>query len=306
VLAGIALIGAPALAAAIYFASGMSGQPDLPHDRRSGSEAAQAARPSQAEAEAMFVAGPPQPLTAEQQEYAGLMGRLEKMLEQRPDDAKGLELLAAGYMRLQRHGDSWRAYERLIAVAGDAADAGIYAAMAEAMVLAAGGYVSPEAEAAIGIALARDPALPMARYYAGLMMLQSGRIDDAIATWERLKAETPAGAPWLEFLDGMLGEARTLRGGTPGPSATDIEAAGAQSPAERQAMIEGMVARLEGRLTSEGGAVEEWLRLMNAYVKLDRRDDAVRIAQLGIAAFGTGTEADFLREQALLMGLFSQ
>ncbi len=312
-LAGIALIGAPALAVALYLANGMPGQPDLPLAERAAIEAAQAElapRPSQAEAEAAYTPAPALPLTDEQQEYAGLMARLETLLEQRPDDAQGLQLLATGYMRLERYADSWRASERLLAVAGDQAAAGLYASMAEAMVQAAGGYVSPEAERAIGEALARDETLAVARYYAGLMMVQSGRIGEAITVWERLKAETPADAPWLEFLDGMLAEAKALRakvpGPAPGPSAADIEAARALSPEERQEMIESMVARLEERLTSEGGAVEEWLRLMNAYARLGRRDDAARIARLGIAAFGTSTEAGFLREQALVMGLFGE
>jgi cytochrome c-type biogenesis protein CcmH len=78
------------------------------------------------------------------------------------------------------------------------------------------------------------------------------------------------------------------------------------SPEERQAMIEGMVARLEDRLTSDGGTPEEWLRLINAYVQLGRRDDATRVARLGIASFGDGSEAGFLREQALLMGVIEQ
>ena len=306
VMAGIALIGAPALAAMIYLAGGIPGQPDLPFADRTAPEASQAARPSQAEAEAAVTLEPVQPLTEELQEYAAMMTRLEAILGQRPGDAQGLTLLANGYMRLQRYGDSWRAYERLIAVSGDKADAGLYASMAEAMVLAAGGYVSPDAERAIGVALTRDPALPLARYYAGLVMVQGGNLDQAITIWQRLKAETPADAPWLEFLDGMLAEAQALRDGLPGPSAADIEAAGAMAPGERQAMIEGMVAQLEERLTTDGGEVEEWLRLMNAYAQLDRRDDAARIARLGIAAFANGTEADFLREQALVMGLFSE
>ena len=312
-LAGIALIGAPALAVGLYLANGMPGQPDLPLAERAAIEAAQAEsapRPSQAEAEAAYTPGPALPLSDEQQEYAGLMARLETLLEQRPDDAQGLQLLATGYLRLERYADSWRAYERLLAVAGDQAAAGLYASMAEAMVQAAGGYVSPEAERAIGEALARDETLAVARYYAGLMMVQSGRIGEAITVWERLKAETPADAPWLEFLDGMLAEAKALRDGAPGPapgpSAADIEAARALSPEERQEMIEGMVTRLEERLTSEGGAVEEWLRLMNAYARLGRRDDAARIARLGIATLGTRSEAGFLRAQALLMGLITE
>ena len=304
-LAGIVLIGAPAFAIAIYLANGMPGQPDTP---LAGRTAIEAARPSQAEAEAAYSPdpGPTLPLTGEQQEFADLIARLETLLVQRPDDARGLELLANGYLRLERHADAWRAYERLITAVGDEAGAGLYAAMAEAMVQAAGGYVSPEAERAIGAALARDETLPVARYYAGLAMAQNGRIGEAVAVWERLQAETPAEMPWREFLDRMLAEAKAVGDGRRGPSAADIEAAAALSPEQRQAMIEGMVAQLEERLTSEGGAAEEWLRLMNAYARLGRRDDATRIARLGIAAYGGSSEAGFLREQALVMGLFDE
>jgi cytochrome c-type biogenesis protein CcmH len=306
-LAGIALIGTPVLALALYMANGVRGQPATP---LAGRLAIEAARPSQAEAEAAHNPGPTLSPTGEQQEYAGLMARLETLLEQRPGDARGLELLADGYLRLERYADSWRAYERLLAVIGDGggdeAGAGLYAAMAEAMVQAAGGYVSPEAERALGAALARDQTLFVARYYMGLAMAQSGRVGEAIALWERLKAETPAGAPGLEFLDAMLTEAHAVRDGLPGPGAAEIEAAGAMSPEQRQEMIEGMVAQLERRLTSEGGEAKEWLRLMNAYARLGRRGDAARAAGLGIAAFGAGTEAGFLREQALLMGLIAE
>jgi cytochrome c-type biogenesis protein CcmH len=112
----------------------------------------------------------------------------------------------------------------------------------------------------------------------------------------------------------MLAEAKLMRdgvpveerGATPGPSAADIEAAGAMTPVERQEMIAGMVTQLETRLTSDGGEVEEWLRLMNAYKQLGKTGDAARIARLGITAFDGSTEADFLREQALVMGLFDQ
>ncbi len=305
-LAGVVLIGAPALAAAIYLANGVPGQPDLPFARRAAIEAAlanEAPRPSQAEAEAAFTSDPSPPLTEEQQDYVALIGQLEILLDQRPDDAQGLELLAAGYMRLQRYSESWRTFELLIAAVGDEANAGMFASMAEAMVMAAGGYVSPEAERAIGEALARDETLPVARYYAGLQMVQNGRVAEAIATWEQLKAETPADAPWLGFLEAMLAETKALRDGVPGPSAADIDAAGSMSPEQRQEMIQGMVERLEERLTSQGGEPEEWLRLMNAYVQLDRRDDAARIARFGIASYGDQAEAGFLREQALVMGL---
>lgn len=293
--AGLALFGAPLLATAVYVSLGAPGLPE---------RAGVADRLSQAEAESLMPAREEEAsLPPQAQDYAEQIARLEQVVERRPDDAEGLDLLATGYARLGRYAESWRTYERLIEVLGAEAQAQHYAAMAEAMVVAAGGYVSPEAEDALDAALARDPALPTARYYDALGLAQAGRLDEAISAWERLRAETPEGAPWLAFLESTLAEARALRDGAPGPSSEQVAAAESLSPEERQAMIEGMVARLEERLTSEGGKPEEWLRLMNAYAQLDRPEDAARIARLGIAAFGKGSEASFLREQALLMGL---
>lgn len=301
--AGLALVGAPLLAAVVYVSLGAPGLPDRHMVGRGEAGAGMERRLSQAEAESLVPARDEPSLPPQAQDYAEQIARLEQVMEQRPDDAEGLELLATGYARLGRYAESWRTYERLIELLGAEAGAEHYAAMAEAMVVAAGGYVSPEAEAALDAALARDPSLPTARYYDALGLAQAGRLDQAIAAWERLRAETPEGAPWLAFLESTLAEARALRDGAPGPSSEQMAAAESLTPEERQAMIEGMVARLEARLTSEGGEPEEWLRLMNAYVQLDRPEEAERIARLGIAAFGKGSEAAFLREQALLMGL---
>ena len=296
-LAGGAAAGVPVLALLVYVSIGA---PGLPFGERAGG--AQPARLSQAEAEAQVSTGPEAP-AAEMEEYAALIARLEQVIEQRPGDRTGLELLATGYMRLGRYAEAWRTWEKLIEASGEAATATHYAKMGEAMVMATGGYVSPEAARALDEALAREPDLAIARYYRALGRAESGDIDRAIAAWERLRAEAPEGAPWLGLLERTLAEARAVRGGGAGPSAAEIAAAEQMPEEERRAMIEGMVARLEGRLTSEGGTPEEWVRLMRAYVQLDRREDAVRVAEMGIESFGSSSEADFVREQALLMGL---
>ena len=301
----------PAVAVLVYVALGMPGQPDLPLAQRPVERLADS-RPAQAQAEAAVPAAPTRPLSEEGEHYAALIRQLESTLQARPDDVRGLKLLAPGYARLGRHGEAWRTYRHMIDLLGDQATAEHYGAMAEAMVLAAGGYVSPEAEQAVSNALARDPDLPIARYYAGLLAAQTGRVAEAIMIWERLRDEAPSGAEYRAFLDSMLAEARSLQasGGSaaalPGPTAEEVEAASQMSPEERQAMIEGMVARLEARLTTDGGPVEDWLRLMTAYQRLGQSAEATRAARLGMAAFEGTSEAAFLREQALVMGLIDE
>ena len=62
--------------------------------------------------------------------------------------------------------------------------------LAELYVLAAGGRVSPEAEAELVAVLERNPGNPRARYFLGLLALQIGRPDHALATWVDILRET--------------------------------------------------------------------------------------------------------------------
>ncbi|HRO11992.1 MAG TPA: c-type cytochrome biogenesis protein CcmI, partial [Amaricoccus sp.] len=62
-----------------------------------------------------------------------------------------------------------------------------------------------------------------------------------------------------------------------GPSAEDVEAAGAMAPEERQAMIAGMVDGLSERLAREGGPPEDWARLIRSLGVLGRREEAAAI-----------------------------
>jgi cytochrome c-type biogenesis protein CcmH len=50
------------------------------------------------------------------------------------------------------------------------------------------------------------------------------------------------------------------------------------APAERNGMIEGMVARLAQKMAENGADVEGWLRLIKAYSVLGERDKALAAA----------------------------
>jgi cytochrome c-type biogenesis protein CcmH len=63
-----------------------------------------------------------------------------------------------------------------------------------------------------------------------------------------------------------------------GPNASDIAAASQMAPADRNGMIEGMVARLAQRLAENGSDVDGWLRLIKAYSVLGERDKALTAA----------------------------
>jgi cytochrome c-type biogenesis protein CcmH len=75
-----------------------------------------------------------------------------------------------------------------------------------------------------------------------------------------------------------------------GPSASDVAAAAQMAPAERNSMIEGMVARLAQRMVENGSDVDGWLRLIKAYSVLGERDKALSAAANARSALAGNSE----------------
>jgi cytochrome c-type biogenesis protein CcmH len=293
---------APAAAAALALAAlglyATLGAPDLPDQplraRMAQAAAERAKRPSQAEVEAMMAARAPEgdAAPAASPEDAALVARLQEALKSRPDDLQGHRLLARALATLGRWPEARAAQERVLALLGGDAAAQDMVDLAEFNILAAGGYVSPEAEAALARALAAEPRNPVGRYYSGLALWQSGRPDLAYRAWSALLDEGPPDAPWIAPIEAQIGElARAAGLPPPGPGAADIEAAGQMPPDERQAMIEGMVAQLAGRLAAEGGPPADWAQLIRSLGVLGRRDAAADVVAEARAAHAGDTAA---------------
>lgn len=283
--------------AGLYLWLGAPGYGDLAlKDRIAAAEALRETRPVQAVAEAGVAPGNlPQPDTPDP-EHLALIERLREIVKTRPDDRQGLLLLADQERRLGNYSAAYQAYSRYVDLRGADATAAEYADLAYMMILAAGGYVSPEAEAALEQALTTDPRNGAARYLWGLMQLQTGRPDQAFRLWDALLREGPADAPWVPPIREQIADLAwragvanytvpEAGGGTRGPTAGDIEAAGAMSSAERMEMIEGMVGGLAERLANEGGSAAEWSQLITALGVLGRTGDARSVYQNALTAF---------------------
>lgn len=271
--AALALVaGAVAAAFWTYGAIGAPGYGDLPLNARlAASEEMRAARPPQSEAEARLAAARP-PVEADPA-YQQLIEQLRLAVADRPDDLQGHELLARHEAALGNFPAAQAAQQRVIALRPQPT-ADDYATLADIMVLAAGGYVSPEAEVALTEALRRDPRNGTARFYSGLMFTQIDRPDVAFRLWRSLLEDSAPGDPWLPTVREMIedvawraGERYTLPpiDAPRGPSVADMEAAQDMDPAAREEMIRGMVATLADRLGTQGGSAEDWARLISAY-----------------------------------------
>ena len=282
-LIGLALAGSFAL----YWVYGAPGYGDLPLTWRiNTAEELRAHRPGQAEAEASVKFRPA--VEAPPAEYLALVERLRSVVSTRPGDLNGHQLLAQAEARLGDFAAAAQAQRTVLQIKGDAALSGDFTTYADFLVLAAGGYVSPEAERALGAALAQDPSDGSARYYWGLMHAQTGRPDLAFRVWESLWRAGPPQAPWIAPIDAQI-EEMALRAGVsyektaPGGgnnavlTGSVLDDFSTLSPAERLAQIEGMVGGLGQRLAEDGGSAEEWARLITSLGVLNRGTEAARI-----------------------------
>jgi cytochrome c-type biogenesis protein CcmH len=203
------------------------------------------------------------------QSITSLVKQVEAHLASNPNDGAGWEVLAPVYMRLGRFDDAAEAWRKTIAFKGDSAER--ESALGEALVATANGVVSDEALAAFQKAVAADPHEPKANYFLGLADEQAGRREAAVAKWRALLDGAPPDAPWAAFVRESLARV----GAEANPAVADSgDAAKGGNEAQRTEMVRGMVQRLADRLHAGGGNVDEWLRLVQAYIVLGDRDKA--------------------------------
>ncbi|MFC0280344.1 c-type cytochrome biogenesis protein CcmI [Falsigemmobacter intermedius] len=269
----------PVILIAGYGVYYMKGHPELADQpmaqRLSAAAELRAARPSQAEAEAIAAAarGPlPEPADPR---HAELVAQLRKAVEARPDDIDGQRLLARNEALLGNLGAAAAAQGRVNALMGERVSLSDLEAQADMMIMAAGGRVTPEAEEVLTRILSLDRSNGLARYYSGLSLAETGRYDLAFRFWAPLWVDSREGDPWVPFLQSQLpdlawaaGQHRyelpALTPGTRGPDAAAIEAAADMTPEARMEMVRSMVDGLMTRLGAEGGSSEEWAQLIRS------------------------------------------
>ncbi|MEM7519938.1 MAG: c-type cytochrome biogenesis protein CcmI [Pseudomonadota bacterium] len=299
---------------ALYLWQGAPGYGDLAlQDRITFAAEMRESRPSQAAAVAglpPFEAGDTLP-----EDFAQLLDRLRTAVATRPDDLEGHVLLAQNEARIGNFTAAVRAQDAVLRIKADSVSATDIADLGELLVLAAGGYVSPEAENAFRAALNRDPADGRARYYLGLMMIQTGRPDIGFRLWDALLRRGPPEAPWIAPITSQIPTVAQLAGvnytlpeigagAAPGPSTEDIEAAAEMSPEARMKMIGGMVSGLSNRLATEGGPPRDWARLITSLAIMGNPAQARAVFDNAMDVFaGDPAAIDILRDAGQQAGV---
>lgn len=311
-VAALLILAAISAAVVGYLWLGAPNYPDLPFKQRMAlAEQDYLNRPDQAAAEAQT---PETPATDVDAEFLDLMTKLRAAIAARPDDQTGLELLAKNEGKLGNFKAARVAMQHLVDLKGAQATPADRLQLAQILILAAGGYVSPQAEQQLILTLQSDPTNPLARYYTGLMFAQNQRPDRTFALWEPLLREGPETAPWIAPIRANLAQLAEAAGikyqpappmaALKGPSAGDVAAAGAMSDQDRQAMIAGMVDQLQTRLASDGGEPAEWAQLITALSVQGKMDAAkAALAAANTAYAGDATALATIAEAASVAGV---
>ncbi|MEQ9315368.1 MAG: c-type cytochrome biogenesis protein CcmI [Henriciella sp.] len=230
--------------------------------------------------------------------------RLEDRLQANPDDVEGWKML--GWSKFKTGDTEGAATAYAKAVALDPEDGRIQSIYGESLILSSGGFVSDTAEAALQKAVALDPDDARARFLLGLKKQQDGDIQGSIDDWITLLETAPADADWYDDVRGRTVELAASSGmdisdrlppargavtasaptvtAASGPTSEQVAAADTMAPEDRQAMIDGMVSRLDARLEQNPDDLQGWIRLIDSRQVL-KQDGLAEEAHARAAAY---------------------
>lgn len=226
---------------------------------------------------------------AEQQKIIEITDKLYARLTAEPDGgaSEGWMLLGQTFSRMGKYQRAIDAFE--IVTSREDATSATYSMLAEALINAEQGIVTPQAETALEKAIALDATNPAGIFYKAMAMAQRGEeagahdlllshLDaaDGFASWmEPFVAQANQIAKKLGRAPISLANYAPMAGGGAGPSAEDIAAASEMSAEDRGEFIRSMVDRLASRLEENPNDLDGWIRLANAYRVLGENPQAL-------------------------------
>ena len=245
-----------------------------------------------------------QPAAAQQAggDVETLVKRVQKRVEENPNDPEGWRMLGWSYSNIGRHKDAVAAYRRAVDLQKD--NPTLKAILAEAMVTEAGETVTDAALAIFEEVLAINPNDERARFFKGVYKAQKGDVQGTLDEWFALYKVAPADAEWTADLRTRIEETAKQAGidvsarlaeakpaGTvtaaadatpahpgaaprPGPTPADVESANQLKPEDRQAMAAGMVDRLASRLETSPKDPDGWIMLIRSRMAMNDAEKA--------------------------------
>jgi len=251
-----------------------------------------------------------------------MIASLEARLAAQPGDVEGWRMLGWSKFRTDDYAGAAAAYAKAAALAPN--DSETQSAWGEALSRVSGGLVTDEAARVLETALKADPQDARARFLLGLRKEQNGEPAKALDDWIAMLQSAPATAPWFDEVRGRAVELSqssgidiskrlpAARGGAgetiplspdgarpTGPTQQQMADAAAMPPEARQAMIDGMVSRLEARLRDNPNDLDGWLKLIRSHRVMGQADKAARALADGKIQFSKDRAAQLKLDAAM-------
>ena len=156
-------------------------------------------------------------------DVAAMVAKLEKHLQEQPDDMPGWLMLGRSYMAMERLDDAITAFDHAHKL-GKSADAAL--GLGEAITLKDGGQIPPEAAALFEEALTLQPGNPKGLLYGGFGAAARGDRELARSRWQALKDLDPPPqiAEMLDARIAQLGLPPQAQGTNASPGGTNTSA----------------------------------------------------------------------------------
>jgi cytochrome c-type biogenesis protein CcmH len=168
-----------------------------------------------------------------------MVAKLEKHMQDQPDDLKGWLMLGRSYLALNRLDDAVVAYDHAHRLDSKNVDAAM--GLGEAMSLRAGGEITPSAAQLFEQALGLAPANPKALLYGGFAAAVRGDRALARTRWQALKDLNPP-PQIVQMLDARIAELGPPAGSSAAPGTANAAPAGTSaSPAGTSTSAEGLL-----------------------------------------------------------------
>jgi len=146
-------------------------------------------------------------------EVAAMVAKLEKRMQDEPNDIKGWLMLGRSYLTLNRLDDAVNAYDHAEQL-GQGKDLEALLGLGESLSLRAGGDITPQVAKLFEAAVALAPDDPKALLYGGFAAAVRGDAAVARSRWLAVKALNPP-PQVIEMLDQRIAELGPAAGGAP-------------------------------------------------------------------------------------------
>jgi cytochrome c-type biogenesis protein CcmH len=156
-------------------------------------------------------------------DVAAMVAKLEKRLQDEPNDPAGWSMLGRSYLTLNRLDEAIVAYDHAHQLDPKNAEAAM--GLGEAMSLRAGGDITPQAAQLFEDALALAPANPKALLYGGFAAAVRGDRELARTRWQALKNLNPP-PQIMQMLDARIAELGAPAGSSAAGATADTAPAG--------------------------------------------------------------------------------